>query len=111
MCYTPVGGIPRRFCLRFGAGAQHLFRTWFVFPTTDPSIGVESTACAAVMHGRKAAGSETEDEYVYVARERIQLALLGELRVRPMDRPIYQPDPNSKLARKPADLGELLIDE
>ncbi len=67
----------------------------------DPYIGVGTTACAAVMYGRRAAGADTVQEYILLARERVRLALLGKLPVRPMERPIYQPDPRSKIAQRP----------
>ena len=57
----------------------------------DPFMGVGSTAIAALMHSRKAIGAEIFDEYVEVARERVQMALRGELRIRPMGRPVYDP--------------------
>jgi adenine-specific DNA-methyltransferase len=67
----------------------------------DPYIGVGSAACAAVIHGRRAAGSDTVGEYISVARERVKLALAGKLRRRPLGRPVYQPGPNDRIARRP----------
>jgi len=58
----------------------------------DPFVGVGTTAIASLMHGRKAIGAEIISEYVQIARERIRLAEKGELRVRPMERPIYDPE-------------------
>ncbi|MGB9589084.1 MAG: DNA-methyltransferase, partial [Armatimonadota bacterium] len=58
----------------------------------DPFIGVGSTAIAALMHRRRAIGAEIKSEYVAIARERIRLAEEGRLRVRPMSRPVYDPD-------------------
>lgn len=70
----------------------------FVLATTnpgdlvvDPYLGVGSTACAAVLHGRRAAGADVVAEYVEIARERVQLASEGKLRTRPMGRPVYVP--------------------
>lgn len=57
----------------------------------DPFIGVGTTAIAALMHKRKAIGAEIVSEYVEVARQRIHLAEKGELRIRPMERPVYDP--------------------
>jgi len=57
----------------------------------DPFIGVGTTAIAALMHHRRAIGAEIVPEYVAVAKERIALAEKGQLRVRPMERPIYDP--------------------
>jgi adenine-specific DNA-methyltransferase len=58
----------------------------------DPFIGVGTTAIAALMHHRRAMGAEIMPEYVALARERIQLAESGVLRIRPMARPVYDPD-------------------
>jgi adenine-specific DNA-methyltransferase len=57
----------------------------------DPFMGVGSTAIAALMHGRKAMGAEIMPEYAEIARERIRCAERGQLRVRPMERPVYDP--------------------
>ncbi|UCH93356.1 MAG: site-specific DNA-methyltransferase [Candidatus Aminicenantes bacterium] len=62
----------------------------------DPFIGVGSTAIAALMHKRKAMGAEIKPEYISVAKERIHLAERGELRIRPMERPVYMPDSKTK---------------
>ncbi len=58
----------------------------------DPFMGVGSTVIAALMHQRKAVGAEIVPEYVRVARERITAAEEGRLRVRPMGRPVYEPE-------------------
>ena len=57
----------------------------------DPYMGVGTTAVAALMHGRHVAGAEIVHDYVEVARERIGLGEVGKLRVRPIDRPVYDP--------------------
>lgn len=57
----------------------------------DPFIGVGSTAVAAILHGRKAAGADIVPEYLHTAHERVQLAAAGKLPTRPMDRPVYIP--------------------
>ena len=58
----------------------------------DPFMGVGSTVIASLMHKRKAVGAENVAEYVRIARERLNLAMLGDLRVRPMERAVYDPD-------------------
>lgn len=58
----------------------------------DPFIGVGTTAIAALMHNRRAIGADLVPEYVEVAKERIRLAEEGKLRIRPMTRPVYDPD-------------------
>lgn len=58
----------------------------------DPFMGVASTAIASLIHNRKAIGAEIIEEYVKIGWERIHLAENGKLRIRPMDRPVYNPD-------------------
>ena len=58
----------------------------------DPFMGVGSTAIAALMHERRAIGAEIMADYVQIARRRVALAEEGTLRVRPMERSIYDPD-------------------
>jgi len=70
----------------------------------DPFMGVGTTACAAVMHGRRAAGAECVPAYLELARARVRLAARGELETRPMRRPVHRPDPNSALARRDRNL-------
>lgn len=64
----------------------------------DPFIGVGSTAVAALMHCRRAMGAEIKSEYIEIARERIALAEKGSLRIRPMERSVYNPEmPDSNI--------------
>jgi adenine-specific DNA-methyltransferase len=67
----------------------------------DPYMGVGSALAAAVIHDRVAIGAETVKEYVAIARERVIQARIGTLRVRPRNRPIYTPLPNSPLTQRP----------
>jgi len=62
----------------------------------DPFIGVGTTAVAALMHNRKAIGAEIVPEYVEIAKERIHLAEKGALRIRPMERSVYDPNAPGK---------------
>jgi len=66
----------------------------------DPYMGVGSTAVAAVLHNRRAAGAEIVPEYLEIAKKRVALASIGALPTRPMDRPVYVPSPESKLLRR-----------
>ncbi len=78
----------------------------------DPFIGVGTTAIAALAHNRRAIGAEMMPEYVVVARERIRLAELGQLRVRPMERAVYDPDaPGSSLPPRVVSLGQEMRSE
>ncbi len=66
----------------------------------DPYMGVGSTACAAILHGRRVAGADIVSEYIRIARERLALAAAGTLQRRPMGRPVHRPAPNSALTRR-----------
>ncbi len=57
----------------------------------DPFMGVGSSAIAALKNNRRAVGAEIIPEYVQIARQRIEMAEEGKLRVRPMERPVYDP--------------------
>jgi adenine-specific DNA-methyltransferase len=57
----------------------------------DPFMGAGSACVAAVMHGRRCAGADIVAEYVRTARERVEAAARGSLRVRPRQRPVYAP--------------------
>lgn len=71
----------------------------------DPFIGVGSTAIAALIHNRKAIGAEIIPEYISLAKERIERAEKGELKIRPMDRPVYDPkEPSKNLPPKTVNL-------
>ena len=62
----------------------------------DPFMGVGTTALAALMHRRRAIGAEIVQEYVATAIARLRLAHAGSLRVRPMERPVYDPSAPGK---------------
>jgi adenine-specific DNA-methyltransferase len=66
----------------------------------DPFIGVGTTAVAAVINGRRAAGAEIVKHYYDLAVDRVKKAFVGELRIRP-DKPVYKPPANSTLATNP----------
>lgn len=66
----------------------------------DPFLGSGTTAAAAAMLGRNFIGAEKVKKYVDVSEDRIIDALLGNLKYRE-DKPVMEPDPNSKVAKKP----------
>ncbi|MBT9143132.1 MAG: hypothetical protein DDT29_01531 [Dehalococcoidia bacterium] len=55
-------------------------------------MGVGTTAAAAILHDRHAAGAEISHDYMEVGRNRVMLASERRLPIRPMDRPIYDPN-------------------
>ena len=75
----------------------------------DPFMGVGTTAIAAVRHGRRAAGAETQKEYVDLALQRLGQQAQGVLKTRPMGKPIHQPTGREKTAQAPALFDERKI--
>ncbi len=57
----------------------------------DPFLGVGTTVVAAVRHQRRGMGAEVVARYVDIARTRIRLAAEHALPVRPMHRPVFDP--------------------
>ncbi len=57
----------------------------------DPYMGVGSTIVAALKHERLAYGCDVMGEYVQIAKKRVKALEAGELRTRPMNKPIYDP--------------------
>ena len=57
----------------------------------DPYLGVGSTVVAAVKHGRHGYGTEIVHEYAAIAAERLHELKIGELKTRPMNKPVYDP--------------------
>jgi adenine-specific DNA-methyltransferase len=73
----------------------------------DPFMGVGTTAVAAILHNRRAAGAELREDYIKVARERVAQAVRGELRFRPLYKPIYVPEPDKPLTTLPAHFAKV----
>jgi len=70
----------------------------------DPFMGVGTSAIAALIHKRKAIGAEIVDKYIEIAKERIETAEKGKLLIRPMDRPVYDPENNNNKKRPPMEI-------
>lgn len=58
----------------------------------DPYIGVGSTALGALKHGRNCFGCDISAEYIEIAEARIDELRAGNLKSRPMNRPVYDPN-------------------
>lgn len=80
-CQFPVGLVERLVLALTNKGDTVL----------DPYLGVGSSAIAALMHKRKAYGCDILPEYINIAKERILQLQAGKLRVRPMNKPVYEP--------------------
>ncbi|GIW28577.1 MAG: methyltransferase [Meiothermus sp.] len=57
----------------------------------DPFGGSGTTLIAALMHRRRGAMAEIIPDYVEIAQQRLREAWEGRLRVRPMEREVYDP--------------------
>ena len=57
----------------------------------DPYMGVGSTVIAAIKHSRAGYGCDLIEEYVDIARKRIDALLTGDLPMRPMGKPVHDP--------------------
>jgi DNA modification methylase len=67
----------------------------------DPYVGSGTTAAAAVLRGRRAAGADIDADYLAIAAERVQQAAQGTLPLRDMNKPLHTPDPNTAVANIP----------
>jgi adenine-specific DNA-methyltransferase len=69
----------------------------------DPFVGVGSTLIASQIHNRKSIGVDREKTYTDITYYRILQMLNGKLRKRELAKPVYVPNPNSKVATIPDD--------
>lgn len=70
----------------------------------DPFMGVGSAVVASVLHNRKAVGVDQDESYVEAAMERVEQALSGSLRRRPLGTAKYEPN-GEALAKRPVEWG------
>lgn len=71
----------------------------------DPYAGVGSTLLASVKNDRNAVGIEKEEKYVEIANQRIGDLKKGNLKLRPINKPIHKPKPTDKVAQRPEEWG------
>jgi len=62
----------------------------------DPFLGTGTSIIAALRHSRRGAGAELLRKYADIARDRVILASAGDLPVRPMHRPVFDPQDAGK---------------
>ncbi|OIN58631.1 DNA-methyltransferase [Arsenicibacter rosenii] len=67
----------------------------------DPYSGVGSTLIASLKNDRNSIGIDKELKYCDIAKDRIEKLKRGELKTRPIDRPIYIPSATEKVAQIP----------
>ena len=67
----------------------------------DPFSGVGSAILAALKNNRRAMGCEKEEQYITLAKERINDLRSGALRYRQLGKPVHQPSGREKVSQKP----------
>lgn len=70
----------------------------------DPYLGSGTSGVAAAIHNRRVWGCEIHPDYAAIAERRIAAVLLGEVKYRPYDKPLYD-HRQSKLSIHPDDLS------
>jgi adenine-specific DNA-methyltransferase len=67
----------------------------------DPYAGAGSALIAAVKNDRKAVGCDKETNYVEISKDRINKFRAGELKTRPIGKPIFIPTGKEKVSQIP----------
>lgn len=67
----------------------------------DPFSGVGSAMLAALKNKRRAMGCEKEEQYIELAKQRIDDLYSGAMRYRPLGKPVHQPSGREKISQIP----------
>lgn len=67
----------------------------------DPYAGVGSSLVAALKNNRNSIGIEQDSTYCDIAHNRLELLRKGELKTRPINKPIHVPSANDKITKVP----------
>ena len=76
----------------------------------DPFAGVGSTVLAALKNNRNAIGIEKELDYCNIAKQRVKDLKEGNLKIRPINKPIHKPTGKEKVAQMPKEWLQLEFD-
>lgn len=76
----------------------------------DPFAGVGSTVIGAIINNRNAIGIEKENEYCKIADQRIKDLIEGNLKIRPINKPIHKPSGNDKVSQVPKEWLQLELE-
>ncbi len=72
----------------------------------DPFAGSGSSLIAGIKHQRRVMGCEKEPDYIKIAEERIIAYSQGELKIRPLGKPVYQPTGREKVSQIPVEWNQ-----
>ena len=67
----------------------------------DPFGGVGSSLIASIKNNRRAVSIDKESEYSQIARNRVRAFFDGELKIRPLGKPIHVPSGKEKVSQVP----------
>lgn len=73
----------------------------------DPYAGVGSALVAGIRYDRKVIGCDKEAQYIAITKQRIADLYRGNLKVRPLCKPVYQPTGREKISRIPDEWKQL----
>lgn len=76
----------------------------------DPYAGVGSTVIASIKNNRNAVGIEKEKKYCDIAKQRIINFNEGNLKIRPINKPIHNPSGNDKVSQVPKEWLQLELE-
>ncbi|MBT0609177.1 DNA-methyltransferase [Aequorivita echinoideorum] len=77
----------------------------------DPFNGVGSAVIAALKNDRNVIGIDKDKEYCRIAKNRIEELKEGQLKMRPINKPIHKPDKKNKLSQFPQEWQELKLEK
>lgn len=69
----------------------------------DPYCGVGSALIAAVKNGRRAIGCDKEEQYINIAKQRLEDYFMGRLNIRPIGKPVFVPTGREKVSQIPSE--------
>jgi DNA modification methylase len=73
----------------------------------DPFVGTGSTGCAAIFHGRRFIGVDSNQEFIAITRTRTAAAAAGTLKIRSIGTPIQEASLNAKTRQIPDEWKEI----
>jgi adenine-specific DNA-methyltransferase len=68
----------------------------------DPFAGSGTTGVGALLEGRKCVGSEANEKYYRIAKERCRCSMLGRINFRSIDKHIFEPHKGLSVVKKPS---------
>jgi adenine-specific DNA-methyltransferase len=77
----------------------------------DPFVGTGSTGCASIFHNRRFIGVDMSEEFITIARTRIDSAIAGTLKTRKIGTPIQSASASTKTRQTPQEWIQIREEE